>query len=151
MIEDYEINIDTIAIVPINEETSRVYEREEEYIVNKASNKIIENNCKYFGSSFKGRCEGTKYLTGIKSKFPIIIEESREMIFFPTGSSRNNNNSWIALNKVKNYKKEDKGCSVTFVNEAKIPFEISMYSMDNQYYRATMLKSKLNDKKNTNF
>ncbi len=60
MLEDYEINVDTLAIVPIDENKSRVYEREEEYVVSKGSNKIIERNCKYYGSSYKGRCEGTK-------------------------------------------------------------------------------------------
>lgn len=149
MLRNYEINIDTIAIIPITNEISKVYEKEEEYIVNQNSNKIIENNCKFYGSSYKGRCEGTKYLTGIKSKFPIIIEESRDIIFFPTGSIRNNyNNCWLALNNIKKYEKSLFGTEITFNNNIKISFDISIYSLDNQYYRATMLKSKLNDKKN---
>ncbi len=151
MLEEYEINIDTIAIVPINDYVSKVYETEEEYVINQSSNKIIENNCKYYGSSYKGRCEGTKYLTGIKSKFPIIVEESRDMIFFPTGSFRNNNNCWLSLKHIKSYNKTIFGCDVTFCNDKKIPIDISLYSLDNQYYRATMLKSKLNDKKNFKF
>ena len=152
MLKKYEINIDTVAIVPINDEISKVYEKEEEYIVNKNSNKIIEENCKFYGSSYRGRCEGTKYLTGIKSKFPIIIEESRNIIFFPTGSIRNNyNNCWISLNNIKKYEKSLFGTEITFINNKKIPLDISLYSLDNQYYRATMLKSKLNDKKNFNF
>lgn len=151
MLEDYEINVDTIAIVPVDDYVSKVYEKEEEYIVNQSTNKIIENNCKFYGSSYKGRCEGTKFLTGIKSKFPIIIEESRNIIFFPTGSIRNNNNSWIALNHIKDYKKTYYGCNITFLNNKILPLDISMYSFDNQYYRATMLKSKLNDKKNFKF
>lgn len=148
MLEDYEINIDTIAIIPVDEYVSKVYEKEEEYIVNRGSNEIIEDNCKFYGSSYKGRCEGTKFLTGIKSKYPIIIEESRNIIFFPTGSIRNSNNCWIALNHIKTYEKTYFGCNITFINNKKIPLDISMYSFDNQYYRATMLKSKLNDKKN---
>lgn len=148
MLEDYEINIDTIAIVSIDDELSKVYETEEEYMVSKNSNKIIEDNCKFYGSSYKGRCEGTKYLTGIKSKFPIIIEESRNMIFFPTGSVRSNNNCWLSLNHIKSYSKTIFGCNITFQNNKNIPLDISLYSLDNQYYRATMLKSKLNDKKN---
>ena len=36
MIEDYEINVDTLAIIPIDEDTSRVYEEETEYIVNRS-------------------------------------------------------------------------------------------------------------------
>lgn len=148
MLEEYEINIDTIAIVPIEQNVSKVYEKEEEYIVSQNSNKIIENNCKYYGSSYKGRCEGTKYLTGIKSKFPIIIEESRNIIFFPTGSIRNDDNCWLALNHIKSYDKTAFGTNITFNNNKNIPFDISLYSIDNQYYRATMLKSKLNDNKN---
>ena len=148
MLEDYEINIDTLAVVPINSEVSKVYENEVEYYVKKSSNKIIDNNCKYYGSSYRGRCEGTKFLTGIKSKCPIIIEDSRDIIFFPTGSVRNNdNNCWIALNNIKQYKKSDKGSSITFKNNINIPLDISFYSLDNQYYRATMLKSKINDYK----
>lgn len=148
MLNEYEINKDTIAIIPIENEISKVYEIEEEYIINKSSNKIIEENCKFYGSSYKGRCEGTRFLTGIKSKFPIIIEESRNIIFFPTGSIRNSNNCWLALNQIKNYYKSKFGCNITFKNNKNIPFDISLYSLDNQYYRATMLKSKLNDMKN---
>lgn len=146
--DEYEINSATVAIIPIDEKTSMVYEEEEEYVVNKNSNKIIENNCKFYGSSYRGRCEGTKYLTGIKSKFPIIVEESRDLIFFPTTSVRNKENCWIALNKVKNYSKSVMGSDIIFKNNKKIPLDISLYSLENQYYRATMLKSKLNDKKN---
>ena len=100
---DYEINIDTLAIIPIDETTSKVYETETEYIVNKSSNSIIKDNCEYYGSSYKGRCEGTKYLTGIKTKQPIIVEESRNMIFFPTTSTRSKQSYWIALNKIIDY------------------------------------------------
>ena len=149
MLDDYEINIDTLAVIPINNEVSKVYENEVEYYVRKSSNKLIDNNCKYNGSSYRGRCEGTKFLTGIKSKCPIIIEDSRNIIFFPTGSARNNdNNCWISLNNIKSYSKHDKNSNITFKNNKKIPLNISYYSLDNQYYRATMLKSKINDYKN---
>ena len=73
---EYEINSSTLAIVPIDDERSRVYEEEVEYIINKSSNAIIKENCEFYGSSYQGRCIGTKALTGIKSKYPIIIEES---------------------------------------------------------------------------
>lgn len=151
MLDDYEINIDTLAVIPINDEVSKIYENEVEYLVHKNSNKIIDNNCKYFGSSFRGRCEGTKFLTGIKSKCPIILEESRNLIFFPTGSPRNHKNSWISLNNIKCYNRSNMGSSITFKNNKNIDLDISFYSLDNQYYRATMLKSKLNDYKNIKF
>ena len=104
-IEDYEIGLNTVAIVPLDENTSRVYEDEDEYIVKKSANSIIKSNCEFYGSSYEGRCIGTKYLTGIKSKFPIIIEESRNIIFFPTSSTREKQSTWLALSKIKKYQR----------------------------------------------
>ena len=144
---EYEINIDTLAIIPIDENTSKVYEKEAEYIINKSSNSIIKNNCEYYGSSYKGRCEGTKYLTGIKTKQPIILEESRNMIFFPTTSTRSKQSYWIALNKITDYTKKKYNSTITFDNNKSIDLNISFYSLDNQICRATMLKSKLYEMK----
>jgi len=144
---DYEINTATLAIIPLDENTSKVYEEEEEYIINKSSNAIIKDNCEFYGSSYESRCIGTKALTGIKTKYPIIIEESRNIIFFPTTSTRTHQSSWIALNKIKNYSQKKNKSKVEFKNNTKVDFDISYYSLDNQVCRATMLKSKLYDRK----
>ena len=145
--EEYEINSQTLAIVPIDENVSKVYEEENEYVVNKSSNSIIKDNCEFYGSSDEGRCVGTKSLTGIKTKYPIIIEESRNIIFFPTSSTRNKQSTWIALNKVKNINEYKSNSQVEFQNKEKINLDISVYSLENQIIRATMLKSKLYDRK----
>ena len=144
---NYEISTATLAIVPIDENTSKVYEEEEEYIINKSSNAIIKDNCEFYGSSYEGRCIGTKALTGIKTKYPIIIEESRNIIFFPTTSTRTHQSSWIALNKIKSYSQKKNKSKIEFKNDTKVDFDISYYSLDNQVCRATMLKSKLYDRK----
>ena len=144
---DYEINSSTLAIVPIENNISRVYEESEEYIINKSSNSIIKDNCEFYGSSYEGRCIGTKSLTGIKTKYPIIIEESRNIIFFPTSSTRTKQSTWIALNKIKKYNKNKQNSEVLFKNEEKINLDISFYSLENQIVRATMLKSKLYERK----
>ena len=144
---NYEINTSTLAIIPLDENTSKVYEEEAEYIVHKSSNSIIKNNCEFYGSSYKGRCEGTKYLTGIKSKCPIIVEESRNIIFFPTSSTRDKQSYWIALNKVDRYYREKYNSSIKFINNQKIKMNISYFSLDNQICRATMLKNKLYEMK----
>jgi len=144
---DYEINTATLAIIPLDENTSKVYEEEEEYIINKSSNAIIKDNCEFYGSSYESRCIGTKALTGIKTKYPIIIEESRNIIFFPTTSTRTHQSSWIALNKIKNYSQKKNKSKIEFKNDSKVEFDISYYSLDNQVCRATMLKSKLYDRK----
>lgn len=148
MIDEYEINSSTLAIIPIDDSSSRVYEEETEYVVSKNVHKIIDYNCKFYGSSYNGRCEGTKYLLGIKSKYPIIIEESRNMIFFPTSSSRKVDNAWISLNKIKDYSQHKSGTIIHFSNEKEIEVPISYYSIENQVCRATMLKAKLYELKN---
>lgn len=144
---EYEINSQTLAIVPIDKNTSKIYEEETEYIIKKSANSIIKFNCEFYGSSYQGRCIGTKSLTGIKTKFPIIIEESRNIIFFPTTSTRNKQSMWIALNKIKSYKKYKYDSQIIFENDSRINTNISLYSLENQICRATMLKSKLYDRK----
>ena len=145
--QDYEINSATLAIVPIDDKVSKVYEEDDEYIVQKSSNSIIKENCEFYGSSYEGRCVGTKSLTGIKTKYPIIIEESRNIIFFPTSSIRTKQSTWIALNKIKNYNKNNYNSQILFKNLEKIDLDISIYSLENQIIRATMLKSKLYERK----
>ena len=146
--EDYEISSATLAIVPLGEEVSKVYEEEDEYIIQKSANSIIKDNCEFYGSSYEGRCIGTKTLTGIKTKFPIIIEESRNIIFFPTSSTRTKQSTWIALNKIKEIsKKEHQNSEILFKNQDTLDLDISVNSLENQIVRATMLKSKLYDRK----
>ena len=145
--DDYEINSTTLAIIPLGINISKVYEEEEEYIINKSSNSIIKENCEFYGSSYEGRCIGTKSLTGIKSKCPIIIEESRNIIFFPTSSTRNKQSSWIALNKIKEISKKNFNSEILFKNNNKLDLDISITSLENQIVRATMLKSKLYERK----
>ncbi len=146
--DNYEINSSTLAIIPLGEDVSEVYETEAKYVISKSPNAIIKDNCEFYGSSYDGRCKGTKKLTGIKSKFPIIIEESRNIIFFPTSSVRSNENTWIALNNIKTYSEKDLNSKVTFKNNENLDLDISYYSLDNQICRAHMLNSKLYDKKN---
>lgn len=145
--KDYEINSATLAIIPLGENVSEVYETEAKYIVNKSPNAIIKDNCEFYGSSYEGRCKGTKNLTGIRSKYPIIIEESRNIIFFPTSSIRSNDNVWIALNNIKNYSEKNKNSKIVFKNNENLELYISYYSLDNQICRAHMLNSKLYDRK----
>ena len=102
---DYEITYDTEFIIPINNNQSRVVESDEEYIIDNNALKILEHSCEYFGSSLEGRKEGTKKLLGITHKSPIIVEESRKIIFFPTNSPDRKDCAWINLEKINKYSK----------------------------------------------
>lgn len=147
MKENYEINESTIAILSLEKRKSKIIELEEDYIVSKSTTEIINDSCKYFGSSYKGRHEGTKYLTGINYKSPIIIEETTEMIFFPTSSPRFDNCSWISLKHINKYEKEKNKCKITFKNGLIILLDISYGSLQNQILRSTLLQSIIRDRK----
>ena len=76
---NYEINDDTLAIIPIDEYKSKVIEKTKVFIVEQTPMKIIDKSCKYFGSSYQGRFLGTKSLIGVSHKAPIIVEETKDI------------------------------------------------------------------------
>ena len=107
MLDNYEINKSTLAIIPVESNISKIYEHDSNFIINKSVADIINHSCKYFGSSYVGRYEGAKNILGVSYKLPIIIEETQELIFFPTNSPRLDNCSWISLKNINNYIKND--------------------------------------------
>ena len=144
----YEINVDTQAIIPVGENKSKVIEGIRSFIVNQPALKIIDKSCRFFGSSYQGRFLGTKNLIGISHKAPIIIEETREIIFFPTNSPRQDNCAWISLKHVENYKKNNNTSLLKFTGGHLINLDISYGTLDNQILRATRLESVLRFRKN---
>src|SRR5690554_4977406 len=99
--ETYEISINTLAIIPLDNYRSKVIEENNTFVVNQTPMQIIEHSCRYFGSSYQGRHKGTRNLIGVSHKSPIIIEGTREIIFFPTNSPRLYDCSWISLKKIE--------------------------------------------------
>lgn len=148
--DNYEINNDTLAILPIDNYQSKIIEIDREIIINMTPMKIIENSCQYFGSSYQGRSLGTKNLIGVTHKAPIIIEESREIIFFPTNSPRLYECSWISLKNLNNYKKTNNKSKILFNNGNLLELDISYGSLDNQVLRAARLESVLRIRKEKN-
>ncbi len=147
MKERYEINSSTIAIIPVDQKVSKVMELDNSFLVNRSTSEIIDESCKYFGSSYLGRHEGTKNLIGVNYKSPIIIEETLELIFFPTASPRIGACMWISLNNIENYYREDLYTYINFKNGKQLELEISYGSLENQILRATRLESMLRKRK----
>lgn len=147
MIDNYEININTLAIIPIDSRKSKIIEIENIYYVNKKTTDIIDYSCRFFGSSYLGRHEGTKSLIGVNYKSPIVIEETKEIIFFPTSSPRFDNCFWLSLNNIDSYKKNNDYCKILYKNKIEIDLNISYESLQNQILRATMLESTLRKRK----
>ena len=144
--EDYEINSDTLALIALKNKTE-IFEENNHFFVDKVANEIMEDSCAYFGSSLAGRQKGTEKLIGVSYKAPVIVEESKEMIFFPTLSPRKEACSWIALQKINKYFRLGDKMVIEFKNGNKVVLDISYGILDNQVLRATRLESVLRGRK----
>ncbi len=144
--QDYEINTNTLALINEKERT-KVYETDNSFYVDKSANKIMEDSCEYFGSSLSGRQKGTFNLIGVSHKSPIIVEETKEIIFFPTVSPRQKNCNWISLNNIEKYYNDKGKVVIIFKNKQKIELLTSYGIVDNQILRATRLESVLRGRK----
>lgn len=144
--KEYEINEETLFISPYKER-SKVYENHRVFLVDKPVSEIMEDSCNYFGSSLEGRQKGTERLIGITYKAPIIVEESKGIIFFPTSSPREKKCSWVSLNNIAKYYFKNKNLFIEFKNGIKIALDVSYGIIDNQILRATRLESVLRSRK----
>lgn len=147
---EYEFNKGTLAIIPNGKESSLIYEDESRYIIEDNPLNIMEVSCKYFGSSFDGRIQGAKDILGAEYKVPIIIEDSNNLVVFPTSSPRSNDCCWISLNRVDNiYRIDNDNTKIVFDNEREIIVPCSFRSIENQFSRASRLKTVLHKRKNS--
>lgn len=144
---NYTINKKTLAIIPITSEKSKIYESNNVIIVQKSAQKIIEENCEYYGSSYTGRKKGTVELIGVTHKSPILIEDSNSLIFFPTSSPRLKTCGWISLNNIDTYSSYDSQSIIKFQNNLTLQIPVSNKILNNQVLRATRLESVLNRRK----
>ncbi len=152
MNNDYEINEGTLAIISLNGKQSKVLEDNNNYIFNKRSFDILDYSCKYFGSSYEGRKEGAKSIIGASYKVPIIVEEERDLVFFPTSAYEDDDCIWVAVNRIKDYCSADFNTTiVTFDNGVQINLPISFRTVENQVFRSTrlsyLLKCRKDEKK----
>lgn len=147
-IMNYEINEGTLAIMPMDSNTSRVLEDEVEYVIPENPYQIMEESCKYFGSSYKGRKEGAKSILGDGYKIPILVEDGRNIIFFPTVSPDDKACVWLASRKIQSIEAIDELSSkITFDNHQEIEVPVSYRSLQNQLLRATRLESVVRNRK----
>ncbi|CCY78842.1 transcription regulator [Mycoplasma sp. CAG:877] len=145
----YEISRGTLAIVPNSEENSLVYEDDSRYIVNETPFKIMEDSCKYFGSTYNGRKDSAKSILGAEYKVPIIVEENNNIIVFPTTSPSSADCVWISLGRIKYFEKIDSSnTKIVFDNNREIIVPCSYRTIENQVSRASRLDLVMRNRKN---
>ena len=146
----YEISKGTLAILPNEKNSSVVYEDEERYIIKQTPFEIMEESCKYFGSTYEGRKDGAKEILGAEYKVPIIIEDSSNLIVFPTTSPLSEDCVWISLKRVEKIEKIDvNNTKIIFDNKKEIIVDSSYRTIENQLSRASRLDLILRNHKNS--
>ena len=146
-VDNYEINEDTMLLLPLGENLCHIIEYNDEFTVKLGSNEIIDYSCKYYGSSYIGRYEGTKAILGYSYKLPIVIDEVKNVIFFPTCSPRYGKACWINPKYVKKFIQKERKTTIIFTNEKTILLDISYRSFENQILRATYLENTLRNRR----
>ena len=141
MFLNYEINDETLAVMSFDEDKARIIESDDDYVVNEIPYSIMENSCKYFGSSFEGRVLGSKDILGSIYKTPIIVEESKDLIFFSTEALSSPSVAWISYKRIKNVEKYGRKTRVIFDNDESVVVNCPYFSIKNQIFRCNMLET----------
>lgn len=149
MLYNYEYSKGTLAILPNDDNTSLVFEDENRYVIHRSTSNIIEDSCLYFGSSLEGRKMGAKEILGAEYKVPIVIEESNNIIAFPTTSPYSPTCSWLSFNRILKIDRIDANNSkVIFDNNVEILVPCSFRILENQLSRAARLDLVTRKRKN---
>lgn len=147
--KEYEINSDTLAVIGLSDTRSKVLEGKYEYIIEKPAYEIMDDSCRYFGSSYQGRLDGAKNILDCRYKLPIIVEESNQIIFFPIESPLLPKCCWLSLHNYRNHRvnNEKRQTEIVFKNGRVLQTKISSTSINNQILRASRLESIINSRK----
>lgn len=145
--EKYEIGVNTLAVVGMGQNEAKIVESEGDFIINSKAYEVMDHSCCYYGSSYSGRTEGSREILKCEYKLPIIIEETREIIFFPTQSPSTDSCIWLSLENIDYVDGDSKGCTIYFKNDHSLFISRSKDSIENQIYRATRLKYLLSERK----
>ena len=137
---EYEINKGTLAIMPNENESSLVYEDEDRFLIEQSPFQIMEESCRYFGSTYEGRKDSARFILGAEYKVPVIVEDTDNLIVFPTTSPKSDDCIWISLKRVKNSERIDNSnTKVIFDNNKEIIVPVSYRTLENQISRASRL------------
>ena len=135
----YEINDETIAVLSIGYDRTKIIEKNKEFIVEKKAYSIMDDSCIFYGSTYKGRLSAAKSILNCAYKLPILVEESSKLIFFPTKSSLEDDCCWINFDYIQDIIKDRNNCIIKFNNNREIPINTSKLSIENQIARSTRL------------
>lgn len=138
---DYEINDETLAVIPTDEGKCEAIELHGNIPIKDTSLTVIVHSCEYFGINYKTRLNSTYKFIKARYKAPVVVEESSRLIFFPISSPRNKDTVWMSYNNILAYEKseEKNETIVKFNNGYSMKVPVSYYTFNSQYSKAARL------------
>lgn len=136
----YIVNEDTLAIFGCGIKKTRVVEKNRELEFSCSWREILNESCLYYGSSYQGRVDGSKYLLEKGYKIPILISDSKNLIFFPLISGNDNECIWISFQNILKYIGNKEETLVYFSEKNQLKLPISGYVFDSQFLKAYRLE-----------
>lgn len=113
-----------------------ILEDTEEIFTEYSPSKLMDYACKFFGSSLRGRQEGTADVCKITHKAPIAVNPSSGMYFFPTASPSHPDCSWIAHSHIADIQRSSSNFAhIIFKNGVEITIPVSHGIIMNQVQR----------------
>lgn len=146
MVDEYEITSSTLMLEYYDEDKTKVYEFNDEFIVNQNILNIIENSCNFYGSTFDGRVEASKKILSTNIKVPIVVEDVKKIILFPTKASYRVGCKWLAFNNIDKIEKINNKTNLTrvyFCNGSFQDLKISYEIIYRQFYNCMLLEKTL--------
>lgn len=141
--DSYLITSSTLMLKYINENKTRVYEKNKDFIVSENISEIIFNSCEFYGSNYVGRLCFSKSILNLKIKVPIVIEDNKKIIFFPTRAIYNKECIWISYNNLEKVEKDVDDSLVHFYNGKSYKIMISSDIINRQFYNCLKLEKLL--------
>ncbi len=144
IIEEYEVNPHTMILQPMEygaRTFTKIIEVDDVLVSPFKPFDILKKSCEFFGCSYEGRKEGTKKLTGIIYKAPIMVNPDMSIYLFPTSSPVKQECTWVSHSHVRGYERSHNGTTKVFLhNNESCMVPISYSSFENQMLRTSDLR-----------
>lgn len=140
IVDHYIMNEKTLAVIGIDYKFCRILEENEEFLISKSWQDILDESCLYYSSSFQGRVDGSRTLLNKEYKVPIILQEMGTSIFFPVGNQTNYNCMWISLKNLNYYTSDKTGIHLFFQGNKDLLLTSGVQAFESQLLKSYNLE-----------
>ncbi|KXH84120.1 competence protein ComK [Sporosarcina sp. HYO08] len=142
---NYVITFDTFMLQPIrdgNKLSTRVIERNNDFILPRKPLHIVRKSCDHYGGSLQNSTNTAKHTLGNKHKTPIILAQGfgAPYIFLPTLSPNSEQNVWISYHAIDYFETHGLGSIVHLENNQSFKLNIASTTLYRQYSFAGFLE-----------